>query len=169
MDMWDLKPDAPREFRGEFNPIQTNVTGVRICELFPRMARSMDKFILVRSLADSDGRHDCYQCMTGRRRTAQGFPFWPMLGAWVSRLQGQAHPSVPANVSLMYRTGEGNWGNPYHAGFIGRAHDPVPLIPRGAGDAASSNMSLHPNITLDRLQDRVGLRGVLCHWFSLFL
>src|SRR5262245_41578837 len=157
-DMWDLKPDAPREFRGEFNPIQTNVTGVRICELFPRMARSMDKFILVRSLADSDGRHDCYQCMTGRRRTAQGFPFWPMLGSWVSRLQGQAHPSVPANVSLMYRTGEGNWGNPYHAGFIGRSHDPVPLINRGPADAASSNMVLNPRITLERLQDRVRLR-----------
>jgi hypothetical protein len=158
MDMWDLKPDAPREFRGEFRPIQTNVTGVRICELFPRMARIMDKFILVRSLADSDGRHDCYQCMTGRKRTDQGFPFWPMLGSWVSRLQGQAHPAVPANVSLMYRTGEGNWGNPYHAGFIGRSHDPVPLTNRGPGDPASRNMVLNPNITLDRLHDRVGLR-----------
>ncbi len=158
MDMWDLKPDAPSEFRGEFRPIQTNVTGIQICELFPCLARIMDKLILVRSLADSDGAHDCYQCMTGRRRTPQGFPFWPMLGAWVSRLQGPAHPAVPANVSLMYRTGETKWGDPYHAGFIGRAHDPVPLTNRGPADVASSNMVLHPNITLDRLQDRVGLR-----------
>jgi hypothetical protein len=157
MDMWDLKPDAPKEFRGEFKPIQTNVTGIQICELFPRMASMMDKFILVRSLADSDGRHDCYQCMTGHKRTDQGFAYWPMLGSWVSRLQGQANPTVPANVSLMYRTGEGNWGNPYHAGFIGRAHDPVPLINRGQGDAGSNNMVLNPKITLDRLQDRVSL------------
>jgi len=158
MDMWDMKPDAPREFRGDFNPIQTNVTGIRICELFPRMANMMDKFILVRSLADSDGGHDCYQCMTGRKRTAQGFHFWPMLGSWVSRLQGAAHPSMPANVSLMYRTGEPQWGNPYHAGFLGRAHDPLPLINRGQQDTGSANMSLNGNITLDRLQDRVSLR-----------
>lgn len=158
MDMWDMKPDAPSEFRGEFNPIQTSVPGIQICELFPRMAAMMDRFILVRSLSDSDGRHDCYQCMTGRVRTTQGFPFWPMLGSWVSRLQGPANQSVPANVSLMYRTGEQNWGNPGHAGFIGRAHDPVPLINRGPNDAASSNMTLNPNITLDRLQDIIGLR-----------
>jgi hypothetical protein len=158
MDMWDMKPDAPREFRGEFNPIQTNVTGVRICEHFPRMARMMDKFILVRSLADSSGDHDCYQCMTGRRRTAQGFPFWPMLGSWVSRLQGPAHPAVPPNVSLMYRTGESRWGNPYHAGFIGRSHDPLPVINRGPADTASANMVLNPSVSLDRLHDRLSLR-----------
>src|SRR5262249_1446991 len=39
MDMYDLKPDAPKEFRGEFNPIKTNVTGVQICEHFPLQAR----------------------------------------------------------------------------------------------------------------------------------
>ncbi len=38
LDMWDLKPDAPREIRGEFNPIRTNVPGIDICELFPRIA-----------------------------------------------------------------------------------------------------------------------------------
>ena len=158
MDMFDMKPDAPREFRGEFDPIQTNVTGIQICEHFPRMARMMDKFIIVRSLADSSGDHDCYQCMTGQKRTTQGFHFWPMLGSWVSRLQGTAHPSIPANVSLMYRTGEQRWGNPYHAGFIGRAHDPMPLINRGQDDAGSTNMVLNPNVSLDRLQDRVSMR-----------
>ena len=58
LDMWDLKPDAPKEIRGEFNPIQTNVPGIDICELFPRIARNADKFIFIRSLADSDGNHD---------------------------------------------------------------------------------------------------------------
>src|SRR5262249_45134786 len=43
MDTYDLKPDAPAEFRGEFRPIQTNVTGVQICELFPLQARMWDK------------------------------------------------------------------------------------------------------------------------------
>src|SRR6266536_2516084 len=64
LDMWDLKPDAPREIRGEFNPIRTNVPGIDICEHFPRIARNADRFIFIRSMADCDDRHDAYQCMT---------------------------------------------------------------------------------------------------------
>ncbi|MBL8828637.1 MAG: DUF1501 domain-containing protein, partial [Planctomycetaceae bacterium] len=78
MDMWDLKPEAPAEFRGDFRPIATNVPGIEICELFPRMAQMMDKFVPVRSIADSDGAHDGYQCMTGHRKNDRqppgGFP-----------------------------------------------------------------------------------------------
>src|SRR5881394_2382981 len=48
MDMWDLKPDAPREFRGEFNPIPTNVAGVQISEHFPMQAKMFDKLSVVR-------------------------------------------------------------------------------------------------------------------------
>src|ERR1700687_5145135 len=50
MDMWDLKPDAPREFRGEFRPIDTNVAGVRISEHFPMQARMWDKLACIRSI-----------------------------------------------------------------------------------------------------------------------
>ena len=49
LDMWDLKPDAPVEYRGQFNQIQTNVPGVRICEHMPRQARMWDKLACVRS------------------------------------------------------------------------------------------------------------------------
>src|SRR5262245_27157425 len=49
-DMFDLKPQAPSEFRGEFSPIATNVPGMEICELFPRLAKSADKFAVVRSV-----------------------------------------------------------------------------------------------------------------------
>src|ERR1700722_6880927 len=70
-DMWDIKSQAPIEIRGEFNPIRTNVNGIEICELFPRIARNADKFIFVRSLVDCDGRHDGYQCMTGRKKSPQ--------------------------------------------------------------------------------------------------
>src|SRR4029450_11268431 len=50
MDMYDLKPDAPKEFRGEFNPIRTNVTGVQICEHMPLQARMWDKLAVIRSV-----------------------------------------------------------------------------------------------------------------------
>ena len=68
IDMWDLKPDAPAEIRGEFKPIDTNVPGIQICELFPKIAAMMDKFALIRTLCDSDGGHDAFQCMTGRKK-----------------------------------------------------------------------------------------------------
>src|SRR5882672_1470540 len=47
IDAWDLKPNAPQEFRGEFRPIQTNVNGIQVSEHLPRSARHMDKFSLI--------------------------------------------------------------------------------------------------------------------------
>src|SRR5262245_11309556 len=58
IDMYDLKPDAPKEFRGEFNPIQTNVTGVQICEHMPLQARMWDKLAVVRSLISVEEHSD---------------------------------------------------------------------------------------------------------------
>ena len=66
IDLWDLKPDAPREVRGEFRPVKTNVPGVEICELFPRLAKMADKFSIIRSIVGAEGSHEGYQCMTGR-------------------------------------------------------------------------------------------------------
>src|SRR5262249_59376955 len=58
MDMYDLKPDAPEEFRGEFRPIQTNVPGVQICEHFPMQARMWDKPACIRSIVSVDEHSD---------------------------------------------------------------------------------------------------------------
>src|SRR5689334_24460943 len=58
MDMYDLKPDAPKEFRGEFNPLATNVPGVQICEHFPLQARMWDKLACVRPLVSVDEHSD---------------------------------------------------------------------------------------------------------------
>jgi Protein of unknown function (DUF1501) len=155
LDMFDMKPDAPVEIRGDFKPIRTNVPGIEICEMFPRMAQMADKFAFVRSLSDSAGDHDAYQCMTGRRRDPAKMGFWPMMGSWVSKVQGPANLSVPANLSLMYPTGERRWGDPQTGGFLGMAHNPFQLVGATA-TASSSNMALN-GVTLDRLQDRVSL------------
>ncbi|MCA9174711.1 MAG: DUF1501 domain-containing protein [Planctomycetales bacterium] len=160
LDMWDLKPNAPVEVRGEFNPIQTSVPGIQICELFPRVASMMDKFAVIRSLSDSDGRHDCYQCMTGRRFGQQGpSAGWPSAGAWISRLKGPVNQAVPPNLALMYTTGNRTWGEPGKAGFLGPAHDPFNLVGRKAREK-SDNMVLQ-GISLERLQDRETLRRSL--------
>ena len=95
-DMVDLKPDAPSDIRGEFNPIGTNVDGIQISELMPRLARNMDKFALIRSMADSQGAHDLYQCLTGYPRNFKGFGGGtPSMGAWISRLHGPAGQGIP--------------------------------------------------------------------------
>src|SRR5947208_16571638 len=58
MDMYDLKPDAPKEFKGEFTPIQTNVSGVQICEHFPLQAKMWDKLACIRSIVSVDEHSD---------------------------------------------------------------------------------------------------------------
>ncbi len=62
MDMIDLKPGAPVEVRGEFQPISTRIPGFQICELMPKLANMADKFSFIRSLVGAAGRHDAFQC-----------------------------------------------------------------------------------------------------------
>lgn len=158
LDMFDLKPDAPKEVRGEFKPIGTNVPGIQICELFPRLARMADKFTIIRSICDSEGLHDGYQCMTGRtRREAASAPAggWPSFGAWISKVQGSQN-GMPANVSMVYPTGHRFWGEPGDGGFIGVEHCPISLVDKDP-NAKARDMSLG-SMTLDRLADRESLR-----------
>src|SRR5262249_17072409 len=154
-DMWDLKPDAPAEIRGEFKPIKTNVSGIEICEHFPLLAKMADKFVFIRSLVGSSGDHDAFQCMTGHRRTPQTAAYWPAMGAWVSKVQGPANQSVPPHVTLMYPTGERRWGDPATGGFLGLAHGPFRLVGNKPGQKPEG-MALK-NVTLERLNNRINL------------
>jgi hypothetical protein len=160
-DMFDLKPDAPSDIRGEFNPISTNVPGIQICEQFPRMARMMDKFTIIRSMVDSQSGHDLYQCLTGHSRNVRGFAGGlPSTGAWVSSVKGPSDSGVPAHLSLMYPTGHAQWGDPGEGGFLGKSHAPFRLV--GGKDQQSSTQSASSmvlsDVSLERLQDRHALR-----------
>jgi hypothetical protein len=159
LDTFDLKPNAPAEVRGEFRPIGTNVPGIQICELFPRMAKMMDKFALIRSIHDSEGLHDGYQCMTGRKRKEKETAppgGWPAGGAFVSRLLGDTGPAVPAHLSIMYPTGNRTWGEPAGGGFVGHAHSPMQLVGKVPGEKPR-NMILE-GVSLERLREREALR-----------
>ena len=68
-DMWDIKPDAPSEIRGEFSPISTNVSGIQIGELFPKMAQMMDKFTVIRSIEGAAGGHAAWAGSSKVRRS----------------------------------------------------------------------------------------------------
>src|SRR5881628_214642 len=58
LDTWDMKPDAPAEIRGPYKPIKTNVSGIEICEVFPKLAQMMDKVSIIRSIVGASGGHD---------------------------------------------------------------------------------------------------------------
>ncbi|MBM4076806.1 MAG: DUF1501 domain-containing protein, partial [Planctomycetes bacterium] len=148
-DMWEVKVDAPREIRGEFDPIPTKVPGIEICECFPQIASMMDKFTAIRSVVGNDGGHDAHQCLSGwERRSAVTIGGRPSIGSVVSKLYGPVDPGVPPSVALAEKTQHRPWSEPGSAGFLGAAYQP--FKPQGDG---TSDMKLN-GITLDRLQDR---------------
>ncbi len=119
-DMFDLKMDAPAEIRGEFKPIQTSVPGIEICEVFPKMARMMDKFAIVRSVVGASGGHDAYQCTTGwRNESLAALGGRPSIGSVLAKLHGPVDPSVPPFVGLAEKTSHAPWSDPGKTGFLG--------------------------------------------------
>jgi hypothetical protein len=147
--MFDLKPEAPREIRGEFNPIATNVTGMQICQVFPRMSRLMDECAIIRSMVGASGGHDAFQCTSGWLRTSLAqMGGRPSIGAAVTKVQGLVDPSVPASVGLAAPTRHLPWSDPGRPGFLGASY--APFKPDGPGMA---NLSLN-GITAGQLADR---------------
>ncbi|QDU07564.1 DUF1501 domain-containing protein [Gimesia aquarii] len=154
-DMWDIKVDAPSEIRGEFNAIQTNVSGIEIGDQFPRMAQMADKFAFIRSMVGSDGRHDAFQCLSGQRFNNQPLGGWPCLGSVLSHKYGAVDPAVPAFLGLSPKMGHMPWSRAGEPGFLGLSH--APFRPNGEGMA---DMTLN-GITLDRLDNRKQVLGSL--------
>ncbi len=148
-DMYDLKMQAPKEIRGEFKPIATNVPGIEICQHMPRLAKMMDKFAIIRSLYGCPDQHASDLCLSGypigggKRQSGH-----PSLGSLLSKLQGPVDRAVPPFVGLTTKTRHAPYSNPGVPGFLGQAH--APIQPDGE---AMANMRLN-GITLDRLSDR---------------
>jgi hypothetical protein len=145
IDTYDLKPDAPKEFRGEFKPIPTNVPGVQICELFPLQARMWDKLAVVRSLVAVE-EHSDSQVMTGYTERENTTAHHPSFGAVISRMRSTAGNDVPPFVSLR---GMSIGTEP---GYLGIAHRP--FTPNGPG---LQNLRLPGGVGNDRVEDRKGL------------
>ncbi len=145
MDMYDMKPEAPAEFRGEFKPIQTNVPGIQICEHMPMQAKMFDKLACVRSLVGVDEHSDA-QVMTGYSENTNRTAHHPSFGAVMSKLRGNANNDVPPFVSLR---GMSPGTEP---GFLGVAHRP--FTPDGPGLA---NLNLPGGVNGERVEDRKAL------------
>lgn len=135
LDMYDLKPDAPVEIRGEFQPTATNVPGVDICELMPRLAGMADRLTLIRSLVGFQNDHNTHWCSTGWESHREmpsspiiaGFPpgGWPSMGSVLSRQLGIRTPGVPSAVDLTPIDPDARFimrTAPTQPGYLGSAH-----------------------------------------------
>ncbi len=148
-DMFDLKPDAPREIRGEFSPIATNVPGIEICEVFPLLAKQIDKCAVIRSIVGATDRHDGFQCMTGWLTTElTSIGGHPSLGSTVAKLQGPTDPAIPPFVGLAAKTKEIRWSDSGKPGFLGAAYQAFKPDGQGMADMRLQELSI------DRLRDR---------------
>ncbi len=139
-DMYDLKPDAPREYRGEFKPIKTNVPGVQICEHFPLQAKMWDKLAVIRTVVTGNVGHRDHEVLTGYKE-----PGYPSFGSIISKLRGVGASGVPPFVTLQGAGG----GDP---AYLGVAHRP--FQPNGPG---MQNLSLARGLKPERLMKRRAL------------
>jgi hypothetical protein len=129
IDTWDPKPDAPAEVRGPFKPVATNVSGMKISEIFPRMAQMADKFSLIRSVYHTaTAVHDTGHQMMQTGRLFSGGVEHPHVGCVLGYLKGRKG-EVPPHVLIprpIGRTG-GNMPHGQTAGYLGKPHDPFVL------------------------------------------
>jgi hypothetical protein len=150
MDMYDLKPSAPVEYRGEFRPIPTNVPGIQICEHFPMQARMFEKLAVIRSVVSVEEHSDSL-VMTGFSENANRTAHHPSFGSVVSRLRQGTTADVPPFVSLR------GMSRGLEPGYLGVAHRA--FTPNGPG---VENLRLGRGLDADR----VGSRRDLLHEFD---
>jgi hypothetical protein len=163
MDMYDMKPEAPAEYRGLWRPIKTNVAGFEISELFPLQAKVADKFSIVRSLWHNDGDHfgGAHRMLTGRpgANGADQTGKSPSIGSIVARACGPRGPGMPAYAAIPYGSSVGLRPGYFGANYVGREFNPFETD----GDPNDPNFKvqgfqLPPDLTLDRLESRRTLR-----------
>ena len=164
LDMWDMKPDAPREIRGSFRPIPTTVPGTQVSEHMPRMAKLAHKFTIVRTMSHDETDHlrAGHWVMTGGRITRPLTAFSgmervdrPHAGSIVSRFRPS--PGLPPFVVLPEFVSPRGVPRPgQHGGFLGGRFDPYAiesdpnLAGYDPGPIASPNHTAAPRLARRR-------------------
>ncbi|HEV3258804.1 MAG TPA: DUF1501 domain-containing protein [Gemmataceae bacterium] len=160
MDLYDLKPDAPAEYRGLWKPIRTKIPGFDISEMFPRQAQVTDKFSVVRSLHHDTGDHFAggHRMLTTKDMGVGGANTeakFPSIGAIVSREVGARRRGLPAYVAVPQASSIGLNPGYFGSHMLGAQHNPF----QTGGDPNGPSFSVHnldlvPGLTLQRLADR---------------
>jgi hypothetical protein len=168
MDMYDMKPDAPAEYRGIWSPIKTNVAGMEITELYPLQAKCADKFSIIRSLYHNTGDHftGAHYILTGRGGAsgADNTGKQPFIGSIATRVTGPRVAGMPPQVAVPYAMSIGLRPGYFGANYLGVQNNPFET----EGDPNSpnfkvQNLDLPSQVTVERLGDRQTLSKQLDH------
>ncbi len=159
LDMYDLKPSAPVEVRGEFKPIRTNVPGIQIGEHLPRQARIMDRLTILRSAYHTNAGHGMGSqwMLTGYQPTIEvNDNIYPSCGSVVARMKGPNEPGLPAYVNLPHRLNLGK------AAYLGASYNPfAPDNDPNSDNFQVRNLRLPGQVDAKRLGRRRELLGEL--------
>ncbi len=178
IDMWDMKPEGPMEYRGEFKPIRTTGDDIRLCEHLPLLAKQAHRFALVHGVTDAGratGDHHAgyYYNLTGhspdetfKQQGNDRRPYpedWPYMGSVVA-MKRPAHPSMPSLITLPHKPSRAPFTRPgQFAGRIGMEYDPFFL--NGSFEEplkfASPTISMAGGMSAGRMQDRRSLLAAM--------
>jgi hypothetical protein len=155
-DMFDMKPDSPVDYRGEFRPIRSNVPGLDVCELMPRLARLADKYTIIRSVTTMNRPGDHSRApmywLTGNPRLPSGTPQYPMYGSVVTRLR--PGPAELPSFAVLGKI-DHHINNAIAPSFLGPAYNPLIFDPVQARDDIARMLT--PQIELPAMQRDIDL------------
>ena len=150
-DMFDMKPDSPVDYRGEFRPIRSNLPGLDVCELMPRLARQADKYTIIRSVTTMNRPGDHSRApmywLTGNPRLPSGTPQYPMYGSVVAKLR-----PGPTDLPTFATLGQidHHIGNSIAPSYLGPAYNPFIFDPTQARNDIARMLT--PQIELPAFQ-----------------
>jgi uncharacterized protein (DUF1501 family) len=162
MDMYDMKPDAPAEYRGIWKPIRTKVPGFDITELYPKQAKVTDKFSMVRSLYHDTGDHFAggHRMLTTKDMGVSGLnnpQKFPGIGAIVNRELGPRVKGMPGYTGTPHAASIGLAPGYFGGHMLGAQHDPFITGDPSAANFQVRNLNLAAGLTLEKLDDRKSL------------
>ena len=157
-DSFDLKPDAAEEIRGKYKPISTNVTGLKIGELLPNMARTMDKICLIRSGSHDNDHHETATNWVLSGRFGSPFGDYPAMGAVVAHEMGFSgllppYVAVPKNPSFTWELGK--------SAFLGGRYESFKAGDPSKKDYKVRDLALTQPLTNRALERRKTLLGAV--------
>lgn len=161
METYDMKPDAPSDYRGQFIPIRTNVPGIDVCELLPMHAKCADKYTLIRSIAHTFSDHGggSKRFMTGRlpKTEVGSLNDSPAVGSIVAKMREHVESGLPNCISGTDADRAKVDTYAFGSAYLGSGYDPFNV----GGDPSAPDFAIQ-NVSLDqgmaeRLDDRLGL------------
>ena len=170
VDMFDMKPDAPSEYRSPHKPIRTSNPDLLTNEHLPRVAKIMDRFTVIRSVTHRMKNHNSagYYALSGHvppsddQRLRDSIDLRPAYGSVVDHLAPSPDRGMPTFVSYPHVIADGSRTPGQAASFLGKKHDPL-FVPRDPNDPNFQlpELSLPNNLSIDRLHARRGLQQII--------